>query len=291
MDIITASILGLLGVMFGSFAGASVWRLRARQLVDDKKNGEPVDSTEYALLKKLTKAKVAQDRSQCLRCSYTLKWYDLIPLVSWIGLKGRCRDCHKRIGYFEPLIELGVGAFFVMSYVMWPQPLVSALDITQFVLWLAAGVGLAVLFAYDAKWFLLPSKVNHAVIGIGVISSFIAIAQAPDTLAATLNVAASVGILSGTYGLIYAVSKGRMIGFGDVILGLGLGLLLADWQLAFIALFSANLIGCIIVIPGMVSGKLTRTSHVPFGPLLIAGWAIAGLWGHYLVDFYVSSLL
>jgi leader peptidase (prepilin peptidase)/N-methyltransferase len=94
--------------------------------------------------------------------------------------------------------------------------------------------------------------------------------------------------LSGLYYVLHRVSKGQWIGFGDVKLGLALALLLVDWQLAFIALFAANLIGCLIVIPGMLSGKLTRTTRIPFGPLLIVGMVVAMIWGPLLVRMYFT---
>jgi prepilin signal peptidase PulO-like enzyme (type II secretory pathway) len=82
--------------------------------------------------------------------------------------------------------------------------------------------------------------------------------------------------------------KGQWIGFGDVKLGLALALLTADWQLAFIALFAANLIGCLLVIPGMITGKVTRTTRIPFGPLLIVGTVIAVIWGPALIQAYMT---
>ena len=93
--------LVIFGLCFGSFAGASVWRLRARQLMQDKAIGDDVDTSEYKKLKKLTKQSLINDRSQCLNCNYILKWYDLIPVISWLSLAGKCRKCHKSIGYFE----------------------------------------------------------------------------------------------------------------------------------------------------------------------------------------------
>jgi leader peptidase (prepilin peptidase)/N-methyltransferase len=101
----------------------------------------------------------------------------------------------------------------------------------------------------------------------------------------------SIVILSGIYLILYQISHGKWIGFGDIKLGLGLALLLADWQLAFVALFMANIIGCLWVIPGMVVGKLKRNSHVPFGPLLIAGGLIAQMIGPYLISAYMSLLI
>lgn len=283
--------LVLLGLCFGSFAGATIWRLRARQLAQDKSNGEKFDLDEYKRLNKLTKTSLLHDHSMCLNCSYALKWYDLIPLFSWLSLGGKCRRCHKPIGYLEPLIEVSVAVFFVLSFAFWPYPLHSSLEVARLVLWLIAGVGLAILFAYDKIWSLLPDQVNFLVIGIGAISAILVIIGANDKLGALLSVIGSVAILSGLYWVIYVVSRGMWIGYGDIKLGLGLAFLLADWRLAFIALFAANLIGCLIVLPAMAVGKLKRDSHVPFGPLLIAGFVIAGLAGNYFVNLYFYNLV
>jgi leader peptidase (prepilin peptidase) / N-methyltransferase len=291
MEFVIYLALVVVGLCLGSFAGATVWRLRARQLRTDKSEGESYDKAEYARLKKLTTASVMKDRSQCLHCSYELKWYDLLPLVSWITLGGKCRKCRHPIGYLEPFIEFGVAAFFVASYALWPYDLVLTSDIARFVLWLIAGAGLAILAAYDTKWFLLPNKINFGVVGIGAIISVLVITTSADPLLASVGVLAVVLILSGVYLTLYLMSKGRWIGFGDIKLGLGLALLLADWQLAFIAIFAANLIGCLIVIPGMAMGKIKRNSHIPFGPLLIAGAVIAQLVGPGILDWYMFALL
>lgn len=283
--------LVLAGLVMGSFAGAAVWRLRARQLIDDKSHGERVDTTELNRLKKLTKSSIADDRSQCLSCDYKLKWYDMVPVISWLALRGRCRNCRKPIGFMEPLLELGIAAFFVLSFAFWPYQTDSGLEVAMLIIWLAAGVGLAVLFAYDSKWFILPDRVNFTVIGLGVVYATLVVIGASDKLTAVMSIVGSILILSGLYLALYLVSRGRWIGFGDIKLGLGLALLLADWRLAFIALFAANLVGCLVVIPGLISGKLKRNTHVPFGPLLIVGLVIAQLSGGYIVSMYFSSLL
>lgn len=289
-EIITYGILIVFGLMLGSFAGATVWRLRARQLVEDKAAGEEYDKNEYKKLLPLTKSSVRTDRSRCLHCNHPLAWYDLLPLVSWVALRGKCRYCHTKIGWFEPLMELGVALFFVLSYVLWPAPIDSALETFSFILWLIAGIMLAILFAYDLKWFLLPDLIAYPLIAIGVIVAGLEVATSSNVLTALIDVALSVTILSGLYYVLHKVSKGQWIGFGDVKLGLALGLLLADWHLAFIALFTANLIGCLIVIPGMLAGKLTRTSRVPFGPLLILGAVLAMWYGPSLAMAYFSTL-
>jgi leader peptidase (prepilin peptidase)/N-methyltransferase len=278
--------LVLIGLCMGSFAGATVWRLRARQLVQDRHNGDDVDPTEYKRLNKLTKKSLINDHSVCLNCSYRLRWYDLIPLFSWILLGGKCRQCKKPIGYFEPLIEISVAAFFVLSYAFWPYSLNTNLEIARLLIWLLAGIGLAILLVYDKKWSILPDSVNYMVIGLGAISAILLILNSTNLATTSINIISSIAILSGLYLAIYVLSKGMWIGFGDVKLGLGLGLLLADWKLAFIALFAANLIGSLAVMPGLIMKKLKGNSHVPFGPLLIAGFVIAGLFGNLIVNWY-----
>lgn len=289
-DIVIIALLAILGAVLGSFAGAQVWRLRARQLRDDKKQGEKVDAKEFSRLKKLTKNSLFNDRSQCLHCSYALKWYDLIPVVSWLSLKGKCRSCKKDIGRFELFIELGLATFFALSFAFWPLALETPLEITHFVLWLAAGVVMAIAFAYDAKWFLLPdiTSVILALIGLAVV--VVSAVQTQDISGTLSSAFWSVMILSGLYYFLYVVSKHRWVGFGDVKLGIGLALLLIDWQLALMALFLANLIGTLIALPMILTKKLERSAHVPFGPLLIAGAVLAWFVGWPIFDWYVGLL-
>lgn len=182
-------------------------------------------------------------------------------------------------------------AFFVVSFVYWPHALSSWIEIAQFLLWLIGGFGLSVLLAYDAKWFLLPNKVVFPLIGIAAASAVLTLLNSSDVVVTLYGIATSCLILSGVYYLLYVVSKGEWIGFGDIKLGLVLALLLADWRLAFLTLFLANVIGCLVVIPGMLSKKLTRKSHVPFGPMLIVAWAVAGLFGERLIDWYMQAVL
>lgn len=283
--------LTVLGLALGSFAGATVWRLRARQLVEDKAEGEEVDRQEYKSLLPLTKSSPANDRSRCLHCGHVLAWYDLIPLASWLATRGTCRYCHKKIGALEPLIELGVALFFAGSYLLWPVPLSTLLDITLFGLWLVSSVLLAILFVYDLKWFLLPDRVIFPLIGVGALVAGLRLVGADDIVLELMNLGAAIAILSGLYLVLWMVSKGKWIGFGDIKLGLALALLLGNWQLAFLTLFLSNFIGCVIVLPGLLSGKMTRGTHVPFGPLLIVGFMLSALLGEAALQWYFTAFL
>lgn len=280
--------LTVLGLLMGSFAGASVWRLRARQVVEEKEDGETVDAKELKLLKKIAKISVKNDRSQCLHCGHQLAWYDLLPLVSWALLRGRCRYCRTWIGWFEPVIELSTAGLFALSYFFWPLPLWSPVSAVLLALWLIAAVGLVILFFYDAKWSYLPDKAMFPVIGVGVVAATVHIITAINPAEVFVSTAAACMILSGLYYALYMFSGGRWVGFGDVKLGLALALLLADYRLALLTLFLANVIGCFIVLPGMISHRLGRYSRVPFGPMLILGFVVAGLWGQSIIDWYLG---
>ncbi len=277
MDIALIVVLGVLGALLGSFAGAQVWRLRAHQLVEDKREGEEVDAAELKRLKVLLRPTL-QDRSECLHCHHQLAWYDLIPVVSWVSLGGKCRYCRQPIGISEILLEVGLAAVFVCSYLLWQYPLDSMLHIAGFAVWLIACVIMAILFVYDAKWSLLPFVINIALIGVGVLFQAIMIASGVH-----LDIWSLVGGIMLLGGLYLMFSLFGWVGMGDGILGVGLALLLGKWQYAFLALFIANLLGCFMLIPLYMRRELHRQARIPFGPFMILGAFIVMLFGSWLL--------
>lgn len=287
ITIIGYFIAALGGLVLGSFAGATVWRLRARQLVADKAAGEKVSAAELKRLKPLATTKLSTDRSRCLSCKHELQWYDLLPLISWLSTGGTCRYCKQPIGYFEPLMEIGSAGLLVAFYHYWLQ--LPQVDLWWlFAVWVVVLLLLVIQFAYDTKWFLLPDVIALPLIGLSVIVAGYAVLASNQPPVALISAAAAAGVIGGLYFGLWLVSGGRWVGLGDAKLGVALGLLLSDWRLALIALFLANLIGTIIVIPGMLTGKLSRKAHVPFGPLLIAGFFVTLFFGTQLLDWYLK---
>ena len=277
-----AVVCGVFGLVLGSFAGAQVWRLRARQLVADKKAGESYNKAEYKKLSPLLKGKKQQDRSRCLSCGHQLGLRDLIPLISWLSTRGRCRYCGKRIGYFEPLMELSLAVAFMVSFLAWPW-----LQWALFAVWCVSLVALIMLVAYDIKWRILP---DFLTVSYGLVSLVFVVLRyfiVNDVKLYSLVIA--LIIMSGVYGVLYLISKGKWIGLGDVKLGVGLGLILASWQTAFVGLFLANLIGCVLVIPGLASKKLKANSEIAFGPLLALGSFISFFVGARIMDWLVIA--
>lgn len=287
---IVYTVLVLFGAAFGSFAGAMVWRLRARELADDKAAGEKIDTQEYKRLKPLIKQSFWKGRSLDLDTGKELAWYELIPVASWLFLRGRSRYTGKPIGKFELIIELMMIAFFAGSYMFWPYALDTWQAISFFGLWLTAGVAMAILFVYDLRWFLLPDRIVFPLIavGIGMFGIRLSMTSASGTGEGILSTALAVVILAGLYFSLHGISKGKWVGLGDAKLGIFLGLALGTWPLALLCLFLANFIGCLYVMPAMMMGKVTRSSRVPFGPFLILGFVVTMLFGQRILDWYMN---
>lgn len=282
--ILIAGALLLLGVVLGSFAGAQVWRVRARQLRTDKQTGHPYDKHEWRQLRVLLQGTVRDDRSRCLQCGHVLAWYDLLPVVSWLSTGGRCRYCQQFIGWFELVMELVLGVGLALSYLVWPWALPASSLL--FAVWVVVALVLMILAAYDAKWQLLPDPLNYGLMALGALFVLVRMTTLHDVDIVSLT--GAVVLLAGLYGGLYAISRGAWIGFGDVKLCVGLALLLGDWRLAFMTLFFSNMLGCIIVLPGLARGQLNTRSQVPFGPLLIIGCVISLLFGGSILRALVA---
>jgi leader peptidase (prepilin peptidase)/N-methyltransferase len=283
----------ILGAALGSFAVATVWRLRALQLKADNDAGEHLKKSDIALTKKFKRPFGLDDHSACLHCGYQLRWFDLLPVLSWVLLKGKCRQCRKNIGYSEIAAEVGLGAAFVVSYVFWPMGVDTVAGVVTLILWAAMLVLLCIHFFYDLKWQLLLDRITMFFFATAVV--YWAINWAVDPLATTNSVVistiASLVVLPGFYGLLYLISKGSWIGFGDVKMLIPMALVVASWQNSFLLLFLSNFIGCLVLLPAMLSKKLARGAHVPFGPFLIIGFFIVVLWGHAIMDIYLRNIL
>lgn len=284
MTILIAGALLLLGVVLGSFAGAQVWRVRARQLRTDKQTGHPYNKHEWRQLRVLLQGTLRDDRSRCLQCGHVLAWYDLLPVVSWLSTGGRCRYCQQFIGWFELVMELVLGVGLALSYLVWPWALPASSLL--FAVWVVVALVLMILAAYDAKWQLLPDPLNYGLMALGALFVLVRMTTLHDVDLVSLT--GAVALLAGLYGGLYAISRGAWIGFGDVKLCVGLALLLGDWRLAFMTLFFSNMLGCIIVLPGLVRGQLNTRSQVPFGPLLIIGCVISLLFGGSILRALVA---
>ncbi|HSW37397.1 MAG TPA: prepilin peptidase [Candidatus Saccharimonadales bacterium] len=257
-------ILLVLGLCFGSFVNALVWRLR--------------EGRDWV-----------RGRSECTHCHHALAAKDLIPVLSWLTLGGKCRYCHQPIDD-TPLVEAGLALLFVLSYIYWPANL-HGLEVTVFSLWLVLLIGLMALAVYDLRWMLLPNKIIFPLIAVAIAQALLKVwgANQPGQTLIQLALASLIG--GGIFYLVFQFSGGRWIGGGDVKLGFLLGLIVASPVRSLLLIFLASVFGSLVSLPLVLNKRLKTSSQIPFGPFLIIAAIVVQLFGASLVAWYQQKLL
>jgi prepilin signal peptidase PulO-like enzyme (type II secretory pathway) len=252
-------VLLVFGLIWGSFVNAFVWRLH--------------EGKDWL-----------RGRSECTHCHHKLATADLIPVISWVLLSGKCRYCHKRIDD-SPIVEVSVPILFVISYLLWPLQL-SGAGLFQFILWLAFIVGFIILTVYDIRWYLLPDKVVFPFTGLAILQVLSLLVFYHSSWHTALSAVVGALIIAGSFYLMFQISKGSWIGGGDVKLGVLLGLLAGGPLQALLLLFVASMSGTIFAIPMLVSGRAKAKTMVPFGPFLLLAMVIVQLFGTSIINWY-----
>jgi len=275
------ALLGVLGLIFGSFVNALVWRLYEQEKLADKK-GEKTAERRREL-------SITKGRSMCPNCGHELAAKDLVPVVSWVMLGGKCRYCRKPISWQYPVVELLTGMLFVVSYLAWPLGFYHV-GLFQFALWLVFLVGFVALAVYDLRWFLLPDRIVLPLTILGLVQVAVtALWLRSFTLFWQPIVAA--GIIFGLFWLLFQVSKGAWIGGGDVKLAVLLGLLVGTPLRAFLVIFFASLLGTLVSVPLIARGKQGLQLRIPFGPYLLLATILVVLYGTPIVGWYQNLFL
>lgn len=274
-------ILGLcvLGLAMGSFVNALVWRLHEQSKPKKKRVAGDRELS------------ITAGRSMCPNCRHTLQWYDLLPVISWISLGGKCRYCHKPISWQYPLVELMTAGLFVLSYVYWPLNFEIGQTLL-FAIWLILLTGFISLTIYDLRWMILPNRIVFPLQALTIFYLLIEIAVSPG-LAWTIvqNALLAVVCSAGLFYVLFQMSKGEWIGGGDVKLAVILGLLLGTPLNAFAMLFLASLLGSCVAIPLIILKKYKRQTKLPFGPFLIMATVVIYLFGAALISWYKRQFL
>ena len=267
----------LLGLCFGSFVNAFVWRLH-----------------EIETRKKLSKAEkkelsIVHGRSMCVHCRHELAWYDLLPVLSWVSLRGRCRYCGKSIED-SPVVELVTAVLFVGSYKAWPYGFTEA-GWALFGLWLVFLVGFVALMVYDLRWMELPNKVVYPLIGLAIAQVFLKAVVTNDLVGVISGAFMGFLIIGGLFYGLFQLSNGKWIGGGDVKLAFMIGPLVGGPLGAMIVIFFASLLGTLISLPLMAKNSLKVSSRIPFGPFLLLATIAVYLYGERIIDWYTQGLL
>ena len=213
-------------------------------------------------------------RSYCPTCKRNLTLIDLIPVFSYLFLRGKCRGCQKKISALYPLIEFSTGVLFVLAYWLlgWALELIVALVFISL---------LIIIFISDIRYMIIPDKVLLFFAPIILVLRLFVAPLSPwwDAL---LGAVVGFGILL----LIAVVSRGGM-GGGDIKLYGVLGLVLGV-KGVLLSLFFASFFGAIFGLVGMLAGRVKRGKPIPFGPYIVLGSLTAYFWGESILAWYVQ---
>jgi leader peptidase (prepilin peptidase)/N-methyltransferase len=262
----------VLGLCLGSFVNALVWRVHEQAAAEKAKK----DNRDLSVVK---------GRSMCPGCGHELAPKDLLPVVSWLALKGKCRYCGKPISFQYPLVELLTALLFVALYAWWPVPFTDVQKLI-FVLWLPLATGLMALIIYDFRWMLLPDRILYPLSVLAGLIAVITAAAADKPAIAVLNTVLAVLVGGGIFYVLFQLSKGKWIGGGDVKLGWMLGLVAATPGRSMLMIFGAALLGSLASLPLLLAKRMKRTSLIPFGPFLIIAAILVQLFGHAVLAWY-----
>jgi prepilin signal peptidase PulO-like enzyme (type II secretory pathway) len=277
-------LLGLLGLVFGSFVNAAVWRIYTQEEVHHSKRRKHfLHDADLSII---------TGRSICTHCGHTLSLWDLIPVFSYVFLGGKCRYCHEAIED-TPLAEVVTAILFVVSYIWWPYVLNGSgltLGWMLFWCWLLFIIGFVILALYDIRWMLLPDRVVFPLIGLGIVQTLLVASVYGQGLEAIIDAGWGVAVIAGLFYALYAISKHRWIGFGDVKLAIVLGLLVGGPLSSLLLIFMASVLGSLAAVPLLLRGKSFAKTHIPFGPFLLLAAIIVVLFGGQIINWYLGLL-
>ncbi len=242
IPLIILSVLG--GLIYGSFLNVLLWRL--------------------------PEGKGIGGRSHCRTCHHQLTWYDLIPVLSFIILRGRCRYCHASIHIRYPTVEMSTAIVLAFFFALRQPSLGLESIITVFAL-----LVLVSLLFFDLFYLILPDVILLPTI---VIFAIYDVTKTQNPLPYFLTALLSAGF----FAILYTVSKGRNMGFGDVKLALLIGLILG-YPLGFLAIIGGVWSAAIVAIILLILGNVGLKDKVPLGSFLALSTIISIIFYHEIL--------
>ena len=229
---------------------------------------------------------VIQGRSHCEKCKKNLRWFDLIPLLSFIFLKGRCRYCSTSLSLYYPIVEFTTGILFVITFIFISAnfkflffnfySILNFKFLIELIYYLFIVSSLIVVFFADLKYGIIPDKIVFSAIVITFLylltnhSSFI-VSHLLSALGACFF-----------FLLLFLITRGKGMGFGDVKFAFLMGLILGFPNIVvslYVAFLTGAIVGSILVI---WRKKKTFKAAIPFGPFLVLGTLLALFWGEII---------
>lgn len=226
--------------------------------------------------------KSLKGRSFCPNCKHLLSWQDLFPVFSFLFLLGKCRYCKEKISWQYPLVEIFSGLLFVAFF--------SQADIIRSLYLIIIACLLIIIFVFDLKHYIIPDRILFPAIAVASAYDIYIIFLSKDPVGIFLNFVLAISIAAGLFLLIFLISTGKWMGFGDVKFAVLMGLLLG-FPNVLSALFLAFFFGAIIGLITMAFKKKSFKSEMPFGPFLIIGTLVAIFWGKEIIQWYINLLI
>jgi prepilin signal peptidase PulO-like enzyme (type II secretory pathway) len=251
------------GLIIGSFLNCVIWRLYKEE-------------------------SFLSDKSYCPHCRHPLGTSDLVPVLSYIFLRGKCRYCQKKISIQYPLVELITALLFVFVYLRFgPVNVLFSFNFFEVLFWWIISAFLILIFVFDLKYYIIPDEVIYPAIIVSMLwilysFSFGAISKTDVLYTVISSLSASLFFF-----LIWFFSKGMAMGFGDVKLALLMGLMLGYPNIVA-GLFLGFLFGAIIGSGLVLLKKKGFKSEIPFGPFLLAGLILSLFYGERIINWYLS---
>ena len=233
-----------LGACLGSFANVSIYRL--------PKNKQ-----------------IVSGRSFCPKCKKKINWYDNLPLISFVLLNGKCRNCKRIISSRYFIVELITGISFLLIYSNFENP--------QTIIFLSILVlTLIMIFFIDLENFIIPDSLNFTIMGLALLKNFLP--NFNTSLIHEINQSIIGGMVgySSIWLIIFLYKTFKKIdgmGLGDAKLMAGIGLLFG-WQSIPFVLFVSAILGLIFVLPSLLNKQKNMRSEIPFGPFIIVACLI-----------------
>ena len=249
---VIVAFAGLVGLILGSFLNVCILRLPARQ-------------------------SIVHPPSRCPKCGEGVRWYDNVPVLSWLILRGRCRHCGNPISIQYPLVELATAVIWAGMAILFAAPL----EILAAALFLTLLLGIAMT---DAREYIIPDEFSLGGLALGLLVSLRA--GLPGLRDAAIGAAVGFGLLW----LVAAVGKRlfrkEAMGGGDIKMMAMVGAFLG-WQGVFLTIFLGSVVGTLVFGPMALAG---RKKEVPFGIFLALGAFVTFFWGQALLDWYRGYL-
>lgn len=239
---------------------------------------------------------IVSPRSRCPECLNAIRWFENIPIFSYLFLKGRCRHCKKKIALIYPLIEILSASLAYICYLHFGHILIALLWFSLFI------CPLIVLSFIDLEHMILPDILTLPGIGLGILTTLLTYWMAPQfelsffsnsedhwfqvILDSFMGALAGGGILFLLYFTYLKIRKIEGLGQGDIKLSAMLGAFLG-WKAIFIVFFFASILGSVIGILLMWKSGKGRQMQIPFGPFLALGALIYLFLGEFLITLWL----